>query len=44
MTHRFRTGNRQSLSFKMRMGMRRMRARVLTTLIAALEEDTRAAA
>ncbi len=44
MAQSFRTSNRQSISFKMRMGARRLRTRILTALIQALEERTGAAA
>ena len=40
----FRTSNRQSLQFKVRRGMRRMKERALAALIAQIDGSTRAAA
>jgi len=43
MAHSYRTANRHSASFKVRMFLRRTRARILAELIRMLD-DTRAAA
>jgi hypothetical protein len=40
----YRTSNRQSIGFRMRMLARKARTRILTMLIELLESDTRAAA
>lgn len=44
MTTSYRTSNRQSMQFKMRMFMRRTRTRAIGRLIELLESDTRLAA
>ncbi|MDB5189808.1 MAG: hypothetical protein JWN49_134 [Parcubacteria group bacterium] len=44
MTTSYRTSNRQSMQFRMRMFMRKARTRVFAAFIELLESDTRLAA